>query len=117
MLKIIKVEHTAIFLVMILMEDAKTETWSENDPNMILLEIFTLNFLCDQDIEFDQLQSLNVAGSNVVSTPTTQSSATSSRNSGGNEGLVLDRSLHHSRDPGTAIVSLPQVRKKYFLSK
>ena len=47
MLKIIKEEHTAIFLVMILMEDAKTETWSENDPNMILLEIFLLNFLCD----------------------------------------------------------------------
>lgn len=47
MLKIIKEEHTAIFLVMIVMEDAKTETWSENNPNMILLEIFMLNFLCD----------------------------------------------------------------------
>ena len=47
MLKIIKEEHTAIFLVMILMEDAKTETCSENDHNMILLEIFMFNFLCD----------------------------------------------------------------------
>jgi len=50
---------------------------------------------------------LNVATSNVASTATTQS-ATNPQNSGGRDGLVLERGLRH-RDAGTAIVSLPQV--------
>lgn len=53
-----------------------------------------------------------MTGDNVVSTATTQSSATSTLNNGARDGLVLDRSLHHSRDPGTAIVSMPQVSDK-----
>lgn len=47
MLKIIKEEYIVIFLVMILMEDVKIEIWFENNFNMILLEIFMLNFFCD----------------------------------------------------------------------
>lgn len=47
MLKIIKEEYIVIFLVMILMEDVKIEICFENDFNMILLEIFMLNFFCD----------------------------------------------------------------------
>ncbi|KAJ7381509.1 hypothetical protein OS493_001657 [Desmophyllum pertusum] len=71
-----------------------------------------------KDIEFDQLQSLNVAASNVASTATTQSSATNTLNSGSRDGLVLERGQLlppqqsaglHRRDPGTAIVSIPRV--------
>ena len=69
--------------------------------------ILTCHITLHQDIEFEQLQSLNVATSNVASTATTQS-ATNPQNSTGRDGLVLERGLHH-RDAGTAIVSLPQV--------
>ena len=43
----------------------------------------------------------------MASTATTQS-VTNPQNSGGRDGLVLERGLHH-RDAGAAIVSLPQV--------
>ncbi|KAL9976429.1 hypothetical protein ACROYT_G013729 [Oculina patagonica] len=71
-----------------------------------------------KDIEFEQLQSLNVAASNVASTATTQSATNTQNSAQGRDGLVLERSqllasqqsagLHH-RDAGTAIVSIPQV--------